>query len=392
MTEILIRTFIKDRENTGSTAVRTAYGNLASLVGIFCNILLAAGKFLAGSLFGSISIVADALNNLTDASSNVISLLGFRLASRKPDSDHPYGYGRYEYLAGLVVAAMVLLIGVELGQTSLDKILNPTPVEFSLLSVAVLLVSIFVKLWLAVFNRHIGELIHSSTLEATAADSRNDVISTGAVLAALLISHFTGFELDGWMGLAVAAFILYSGVGLIKDTIDPLLGTAPDPELVEHIREKTMSYPAVLGVHDLMVHDYGPGRQFASLHVELPAEGDVLESHDLIDNIEQDFRDEGLEVVIHFDPIVTQDPRLAAAREELSRLMGELFEGKISFHDLRMVPGPTHTNLIFDCLVPFEFEMSEKEIAEAIRKGIARWNEQYLCVIHVDRDYARVCQ
>ena len=208
MTELLIRTFIKDRENTGSTAVRTAYGNLASLVGIFCNILLAAGKFLAGSLFGSISIVADALNNLTDASSNVISLMGFRLASRKPDSDHPYGYGRYEYLAGLVVAAMVLLIGVELGQTSLDKILHPTPVEFSLLSVAVLLASIFVKLWLAVFNRHIGGLIHSSTLEATAADSRNDVISTGAVLAALLISHFTGFELDGWMGLAVAAFIL----------------------------------------------------------------------------------------------------------------------------------------------------------------------------------------
>ena len=304
MTEALIRLFIKNPEKTHDPAVRAAYGNLASWVGILCNLALCAGKFMVGTLSGSISVAADAVNNLSDASSSVVSLLGFRLGSRPADEEHPYGHARFEYLSGLAVAVMVLVIGLELGKTSLGKILAPTPVTFSWVTVGVLAASILVKLWMALFNRKVGGRIHSGALIATAADSRNDVLTTGAVLTAALISHFARVELDGWMGLAVALFILYSGVGLVKSTIDPLLGLAPDPELVKYIHERVMSYPNVLGTHDLMVHDYGPGRQFASVHVEMAAEGDVMASHDVIDNIERDFlENDGLHVVIHFAPL-----------------------------------------------------------------------------------------
>lgn len=289
MTETLVRLFVKNSRDTTDPAVRTAYGNLASWVGIFCNLLLCAGKFLAGTLSGSISIAADAVNNLSDASSSVVSLIGFKLGARPADDEHPYGHARFEYLAGLAVAVMVLVIGVELLKSSVDKILHPAAVTFSWVAMAVLAASIAVKLWMSLFNRTLGKRINSGSLIATAADSRNDVLTTSAVLVASLISHFANVELDGWMGAAVALFILYSGVGLIKDTIDPLLGLAPDPELVQHIHDKIMSYPGVLGTHDLMVHDYGPGRQFASVHVELAAEDDVMASHELIDDIERDF-------------------------------------------------------------------------------------------------------
>ena len=283
---------------------------------------------------------------------------------------------------------MVLVIGLELGKTSLGKILAPTPVTFSWVTVGVLAASILVKLWMALFNRKVGGRIHSGALIATAADSRNDVLTTGAVLTAALISHFARVELDGWMGLAVALFILYSGVGLVKSTIDPLLGLAPDPELVKYIHERVMSYPNVLGTHDLMVHDYGPGRQFASVHVEMAAEGDVMASHDVIDNIERDFlENDGLHVVIHFDPIVTSDERVGDMRRWLSEAVKEI-DGALTIHDLRMVPGPTHTNLIFDCVVPAGFAMSELDVKQAIKHLVRQKDPRYFCVITVECGYA----
>ena len=388
MTEALIRLFIKNPEKTHDPAVRAAYGNLASWVGILCNLALCAGKFMVGTLSGSISVAADAVNNLSDASSSVVSLLGFRLGSRPADEEHPYGHARFEYLSGLAVAVMVLVIGLELGKTSLGKILAPTPVTFSWVTVGVLAASILVKLWMALFNRRVGGRIHSGALIATAADSRNDVLTTGAVLTAALISHFARVELDGWMGLAVALFILYSGVGLVKSTIDPLLGLAPDPELVKYIHERVMSYPNVLGTHDLMVHDYGPGRQFASVHVEMAAEGDVMASHDVIDNIERDFlENDGLHVVIHFDPIVTSDERVGDMRRWLSEAVKEI-DGALTIHDLRMVPGPTHTNLIFDCVVPAGFAMSELDVKQAIKHLVRQKDPRYFCVITVECGYA----
>lgn len=388
MTKFLIHTFIRNPSNVHDKRVRTAYGNLASCVGILCNLLLFTGKFLAGSLFGSIAVTADAFNNLSDASSNIISLLGFRLGSRPADEEHPYGHARYEYLAGLAVAVMILVIGVELGRTSVEKILAPAPVEFSLLTVAVLAASILVKLWMSRFNAYIGKTIRSSTLIATAADSRNDVVSTAVVLAAALLEQLTALQVDGWMGLAVAIFILYSGVNLIKETLSPLLGEAPDPQLVQYIHDKVMSYPGVLGVHDLMVHDYGPGRQFGSLHVEMAAEGDVMASHDLIDNIERDFlANDHINVVIHFDPIVTSDEQVGDFRRWLARQV-KLIDPELTVHDLRMVPGTTHTNVIFDCVVPAQFRMSGLEVKQAIKELVRGQYPDYVCVITVDNSFA----
>jgi len=390
VTETLVRLFVKNSRDTTDPGVRTAYGNLASWVGIFCNLLLCAGKFLAGTLSGSISIAADAVNNLSDASSSVVSLIGFKLGARPADDEHPYGHARFEYLAGLAVAVMVLVIGVELLKSSVEKILDPAPVTFSWVAMAVLAVSIAVKLWMSVFNRTVGKRINSGSLIATAADSRNDVLTTSAVLIASLISHFAKVELDGWMGAAVALFILYSGVGLVKDTIDPLLGLAPDPELVQHIHDKIMSYPGVLGTHDLMVHDYGPGRQFASVHVELAAEDDVMASHELIDDIERDFlKNDRLPVVIHFDPIVTSDAQVGDMRRWLAEAVRTI-DPSLSIHDLRMVPGVNHTNIIFDCVTPSGFAMSSARLKEAIAQLVSEKDPNYRCVITVETSFAAV--
>lgn len=390
MTEFLIRRFVKHPENTGDPAVRTAYGHLASITGIVCNLLLALGKLAAGLLSGSIAIVADALNNFSDASSSVISLLGFKLASKPADDDHPYGHARYEYLAGLAVAVMVLLIGVELAQSSVGKIAQPTPVAFSPAAAGVLVCSILGKLWLAMFNRTVGGRIHSSALIAAAADSRNDVISTAAVLLAMVISHLTHLELDGWMGLGVAVFILYSGANLVRETLDPLLGAAPDAALTQHIHDRVMSWPGVLGVHDLIVHDYGPGRQFATLHVEMAAEEDVLVSHDVIDNIERAFWEEDrLHVVIHYDPIVTGDEAVSDLRAWLGREV-KTIDPALSVHDLRIVPGRSHTNLIFDCVAPPEFAMSDLEVKKAIKQLVRRRDASYFCVINMEHSFASI--
>lgn len=371
---------------------RTRVGSLAGLVCIVLNIILCAAKAAIGVASGSVSIVADALNNLSDASSNIVSVLGFKLASKPADPEHPYGHGRYEYLSGLVVAVLVLLIGVELVKSSFEKLLAPEPIEFSWALVLVLALSILVKLWMAGFNRSLGDRIGSETLIATAQDSKNDVIATAAVLASALIARYVGIELDAWVGLAVGAYIGWSGIELIKDTVDPLLGSAPDAKLVEHIRSKIMSYPGVLGTHDLMVHDYGPGRQFASAHVEMPAEDSPIASHDTLDNIEQAFKDDdGLIVTLHYDPIVTDDPAVVDMRNRIDAMAKEI-DPRISIHDLRTVPGPTHTNVIFDCLRPEECELSARQLKDELGGRVEREYPKAVAKITVDEDYVSAAQ
>ena len=389
MTQFLIRCFIKRPDDVKDAAVRTAYGNLASLVGMACNILLCIGKLLAGTLFGSIAIMADALNNLSDASSNVVSLIGFRLAAKAPDAEHPYGHARYEYLAGLVVSVTILAIGLSLLKESALKVLHPTPVAFSWLSIGVLAASILVKLWLSGFNRAVGKKISSETLMATAADSRNDVLTTGAVLLSTILCSLTGYGIiDGIMGVGVAAFILWSGWGLVMDTLSPLLGESPSPELVEHIERTVMSYPGVLGVHDLMVHDYGPGHQFASLHVEFPAETDPLTAHDVIDNIENDFlKKDRLQVTIHYDPIVTADASVGVLRARLKEHARQL-DPRLSIHDLRIVPGDSHTNVLFDLVFPAGYTGDIDQMLAKMCQFVKEQDPKYCCVVKVEQSYA----
>ncbi len=388
MTKLLIRLFIRDSQHPEKPAVRTAYGRMAGLVGIACNLLLFAGKLTAGFLAGSIAIMADALNNLSDASSNIVSLVGFQLGAKKPDNEHPFGHARYEYLAGLTVSVMILAIGLSLLKESVVKVLSPVTVTFSWLSVGVLCASILVKLWMNLFNKAIGEIIHSETLIATAADSRNDVVTTAAVLAATFLVRFTGLPiLDGLMGVGVAGFILWSGAGLIKDTLSPLLGKSPDPALVKHIEDKILSYPGVLGVHDLMVHDYGPGQQFASIHIEFPAESNILEAHDMVDNIERDFMaQEHILLTIHYDPVVTTDAAVGEMRSYLKARLKAL-EPVADLHDLRLVPGPTHTNVVFDLCLPADYKGDRAALVAALRAAAKEKDEKYNCVIQVEHSY-----
>ena len=393
MVGLLIRIFVKNYENVADRAVRTAYGNLACIVSVVCNLLLFVGKTAVGTRAGSVSIRADGMNNLSDASSNIVSLVGFKLGSRPADSEHPYGHARYEYLAGLAVSVMILVIGVELLKESFGKVLHPTSVQFGWLTASVLVGSILVKLWMSVLNRRIGRTIQSETLMATAADARNDVITTSAVLAAAVLTFFTGYDrIDGIMGIGVAGFILYSGVQLVRDTINPILGAAPDPQLVEYIEKKALGYPGVLGVHDLMIHDYGPGNRLVSFHIEMDAQGDVMQSHDVIDTIEKDLLvQDSLIATIHYDPIVTGDGHVDEIRGFLQQQMKAL-EPKANIHDLRIVPGPSHTNVIFDCAVPADY-LTDKErrgakLVTALRNAVQQKWPDHFCVIKLEPDYA----
>ena len=366
---------------------RSAWGKAASVMGIGGNALLFAGKIAVGLVSGSVAITADAFNNLSDASSSIVSLLGFKMADKPADAEHPYGHGRYEYLSALMVAVMILVIGVELMKGSVEKILHPTPVAFSWPLMLVLVCSIAVKLWMSAFNRRIGRRIGSKTLMATADDSRNDVIATSVVLLATVAGHLTGFMLDGWLGAAVAAFILFSGFMLVKETIDPLLGGAVGADQVERIRKKLMSYPGVLGTHDLIVHDYGPGRQFASVHIEMDAQRDPVESHDLIDNIERDFfTEEKLHLVIHYDPVALDDPRVQVMREFISGIAA-CIHPDMSIHDLRLVPGPTHVNVVFDCTVPYEVKLDGDDIKQRIARVVQAEYPNYYCVITLEHGF-----
>ena len=349
---------------------RGAVGRLAGIVGIAANAILFAMKLVVGSIAGSVSITADALNNLSDASSSVVTLLGFKLAEKPADADHPYGHARYEYLSGLAVAAMILFIGFELAKSSVEKILNPVAVDFTYITAAVLLASMGIKLWLSLFNSRLGKKINSETLMATAADCRNDVIATGAVLLSAVAEKFTGWHIDGFMGLAVALFILYSGIGLAKDTISPLLGEAADPELQEQILDKISAEQRVLGYHDLMVHDYGPGRRFASVHVEMDRNEDPLLCHELIDNLEREcWESHGIQLVIHYDPVVTDDPELDRMRSAATAALKDI-DSRLSLHDFRMVQGKGHTNLIFDVAVPEDLMSKKAEIKSQLDETI----------------------
>ena len=370
MTNWLLRTFIRNSEDLEDSKVRAAVGQLAGIVGILCNILLFSGKLAVGLFTGSVSITADAMNNLSDATSSVVTMLGFRLAERPADEDHPFGHARYEYLSGLAVSALILIIGVELGKSSLDKILHPASVDFGWVTAAVLVGSILVKLWMSLFNTRLSKTIHSATLAATAADSRNDVITTSAVLLAALIEHFTAFRADGWMGLAVSCFILYSGVGLAKDTISPLLGENADPELREKIVDNIRACPKVLGFHDLMVHDYGPGQRFASIHVEMDRREDPMECHEIIDDLEREcLKSHGVHLVIHYDPVVTNDPELDRMHVRVEQLL-HTYDIRLGVHDFRMVPGKGHVNLIFDVVLPTDLRGQEADITAALEKAL----------------------
>ena len=384
----LVHTLVPGSESEPVDAsCRTNAGFSASLVCIGLNITLCLAKGIAGLLAGSVSLIADAFNNLSDASSNIVSLLGFRLASRPADEGHPYGHGRYEYLAGLFVAVLVCAVGINLILESVTKIIKPSPTAYTLVSLAALATSMLVKLWMAEFNRALGNRIDSETLIATAQDSKNDVITSGSVLAAALISQTTGFDLDGWAGLGVGIFICISGMGLVRDAISPLLGQAPDPKLVQAIRDKIMSYPQVLGTHDLMVHDYGPGHQFASIHVELPAEQDPLEAHDLIDNIERDFmKNDHLMVTIHYDPIVTSDAAVGVLRSRLTEKLRQL-DPALSLHDLRIVPGKTHTNVLFDLVLPAGYAGDKVELLTQMEQFIKEQDPTYNCIIKLEQSY-----
>ena len=386
MTSLLARLFIKDRDNLKDPAVRSAYGRLAGSVGIVCNILLSAAKILTGWLLSSVAILSDGFNNLADATSSVVTLIGFKLAGRPADKDHPYGHARYEYVAGLVVAFLILLVGYELGTSSFDKILHPEPVDFSLASILVLIASIFVKLWLSVFNRRIGRMVDSAALEATAVDSRNDVFSTAAVLVCVLISRFTNIVLDGWVGLGMSVFILISGVKMIKDTLDPILGATPSEEVVSDIIRRVRTYEGVLGTHDLMIHDYGPGRCFASIHAEMDASEDILKSHDITDQIERDFLKDGIHLVVHLDPLVTNDEELNEYRRLAARRVASLDIG-MTIHDFRMVKGYTHTNLIFDAVLPFEAKIGEEEAEKMICAKIHEADPKLFAVVNVERSF-----
>ena len=361
---------IPNHEDVKNERVRSAYGKAASLVGIGCNVLLFAGKLVAGLLSSSVAIMADAVNNLSDASSSLISLLGFKLADRPADAEHPYGHGRFEYLSGMTVAVMILAIGVELLRSSVGKIFAPEPIVFSWVSVGVLAASILVKLWMAAFNANMGRRIGSTTLEATASDSRNDVITTGAVLLCTIAAKLTGLELDGYVGAAVAAFILVSGVSLIKETLNPLLGNAPSPELVSHIREKLMSYPGVLGVHDLMIHDYGPGRRYASIHVEIDKNEDPMACHARIDRMEREcLKNYGTHLVIHYDPVVTDDPEVNSTKRLVNTII-KVRDGRLTIHDFRMVDDGESVKMSFDMILPEDLRGQEQSIKETVEKAL----------------------
>lgn len=389
MITLLSRWFIRDRDHVTDPAVRRAYGQLCGLTGIGLNVLLFIGKFLAGTISGSIAITADAFNNLSDAGSSVITLLGFRLAGRKPDPEHPFGHGRIEYISGLIVSGLILLMGAELAKTSFDKILHPAAVDFSVIAMVILAVSILVKLYMSLYNRQIGKKINSAAMAATAADSISDAISTSAVLAAMLVAKFSGLMIDGYVGMIVAVLILISGVKAAKETIAPLLGQAPETEFVQQIERIVMSHPPICGIHDLVVHDYGPGRVMISLHAEVPAGGDMLELHDVIDNAEIALRRElNCEAVIHMDPIVTDDGITSELRAKVSKLVKTIDE-RITIHDFRIVPGNTHTNLIFDAVVPFDIGISAQEVSERISRLVSEMDSNYFAVVLVEHSYIK---
>ncbi len=384
MITLLARLFIKGDDNR---VRRRSYGILCSVVGIILNLLLCLTKFFASFLTSSVSIAADALNNLSDAGSSVVTLIGFKLAGQNPDPDHPFGHGRMEYLSGFLVSLMILLMGFELGKTSIKKIFEGAGTTFHLASVIILCLSIAVKFYMYCYNTRLGKRFDSAAMKATGTDSLGDCLSTCIVFACSVASRFTSLPLDGWCGLAVALFILWSGIKSAKETINPILGTPPDRELVEQIEKIVLSYPNVCGIHDLIVHNYGPGRVMISLHAEVPQTANILTIHDCIDNIEQHLSTElNCHAVIHMDPIAVNDEKTMAVRHQVSEL-AKAIDPRITIHDFRMVIGDSHTNLIFDMAVPFSLDRSDDEILREMERLITVINSTYKVVIVIDKVY-----
>lgn len=392
MTELLLKLFIRNEDDRTSKKFRTAAGNLASVVSIVCNLVLFAVKLFIGKVSMSVSITADAFNNLSDASSNLMSLVSFKISSLPADDDHPYGYARFEYLASMAVAVMIILVSWELGKTGIDKILHPSPVELSVPLAAALIVSLLVKAWMMIFNTRVGRMISSPVLIAAGADSRNDIISTSAVIAGALIGTYLHINVDGWLGLGVAVFILISGISFVRESADLIIGKGVTAEEQDEIIRKVMSYDGILGVHDIMLHDYGAGNRFGSMHCEMDSSVPAIISHDLIDNIEKDVhRELGIYISIHYDPVLVGDERVDAAKEMVRQSLAAVSE-KLGFHDFRMVWGPGHTNLLFDVVVPFGFNMSNDEIKEAVDREIGTRKAEdtvYFTVIDFDKGLNR---
>lgn len=386
MITLLAKIFIKDTED--KSKLREAYGMLCGIVGVCFNIFLFVGKFLAGTFSNSIAITADAFNNLSDAGSSGVTLLGFKLAGAKPDTEHPFGHGRIEYISGLVVAAAILLMGYELIRDSIGKILHPEETEFTVLVAVILIASILVKLYMAYYNRSVGKKLDSTAMKAVATDSLSDTVATTVVLLASVFTHFTGIKIDGYCGLVVGFLVGYAGFDAARETLNPLLGQPPAREFVEKIDEIVMSHPEVCGMHDLIVHDYGPGRQMISLHAEVPSEGNILELHDVIDNIETELRRElGCEATIHMDPIATSDEHVSETKAAMVSLIKSIDE-ELSIHDFRMVTGESHTNLIFDVLAPFNFRLTDEELLTEILQDVQEhFGENYYVVAKVDHSY-----
>ncbi len=386
MFDMIMKAFVPGYGQQDEPSVREKSGRVAGLVGIVTNLLLFAIKLVAGFISGSVAVMADAVNNLTDSGSSIVMLVGFKLAGKPADEKHPFGHARIEYLSGVIVSFIVLFLGVELGMTSIEKIISPEAAEFNALTITVLVASILIKLWQCFFYRSVGKTIHSDTVFATSSDSRNDVIATSVVLLGAVITQLTNLNLDGFLGLAVAAFIVVSGVKLIMETGNPLLGMAPDENLVKTIYEKILSYEGIFGIHDLTVHNYGEGKCFASVHCEVPAERDILISHDIIDNIERDFqRDLGIHLVIHLDPVVTEDERTNKLRDQVRKLLRVVYP-QASVHDFRVVWGVTHSNVVFDIAVPFSLKETDQQIKERVDQAIKTLDPDYRTVVTVDRE------
>lgn len=389
MTDFLVKFFIKNSDDYKDAKVRQAYGMLSGVVGIFCNLVLFMLKLFAGIITGSVSISADAFNNLSDAGSSIITFIGFKMAGKPADTDHPFGHGRIEYISGLAVAAIIIVMAFELFQSSIDRIIHPLSMEFSLISVLILVASILMKLWMAVFNRSLGKRLDSATMKATATDSLSDCISTGVVLVSIFVGRFTGIDIDGYAGFVVAVFVLLAGIEAAKDTIAPLLGQAPDEEFVDRIEQIVMEQEHIIGVHDLIVHDYGPGRVFASMHAEVPCGVDVLEAHDIIDTAEMKIKKElGCDISIHMDPVVTDDEQVNELKELVLSIIKNIDE-TITMHDFRVTKGPLLTNLIFDIVIPFEYKMSDEKLKQNIADEVAKVHSNCYVVINVDKQYVK---
>lgn len=387
MTSWLVRFFVKDHQNTKDPKVRQKYGVLGGSVGIVCNILLCIAKLIAGTLTNSVSITADAFNNLSDAGSSAVTVLGFKLSGKKPDQRHPFGYGRAEYVAGLIISFLILMVGVELIKSSVDKIMNPEILSFSWISAGILILSILVKLWLALFNRKLGQAIESKTVEAASLDSLSDMIATGAVLLSLILSPVFHLPLDGYMGILVALFVLWAGISIARDTLSPLLGQAPDPELVQSIETMLLSYDMISGVHDLIVHNYGPGRIIASVHAEVPCDCNILSAHEVIDQAEREISASlNIVLVVHLDPIVTDDSRINHLKQHVLLAVHEVDE-RLSIHDFRVVDGENRVNLVFDVVVPFQFHLTDHQLLQQISAKLSALNPIYHAVINFDRSY-----